>query len=492
VRSMKYDEDGGEAYANRVVTLAALFLALVTVVLVAAAPLVMGVFLRPEWDEPALATQRESVVDFARYCLPQVFFYVMFVLVGQILNARGRFGPMMWAPIANNVIAVAVLLVYLGVFGPASPAEQYAGFTAGQELLLGLGSTAGIAVQLLILLPYLRAVGFTWRPRFDFHDAGLGHTLRLGFWTVAFVLVNQIAYTVVVNLASGGTAQSQLSGGSGPPGNLAEQGTGYTIYTNSFLIMMVPHAIVTVSLATAVLPRLAARAADQDLSGLGASLAGTLRTALAVVLPFAALVPVISLDLSQAFFGLGAGRDTFPLYQTVLTVFGPGLVFFTVHYLMLRGFYALERTRTVFFVQCGIAAVNIAAAILLVRATDPRGTAPALAGAYLAAYAVGSLASYRVLRRIVGGLHTPTLVRFLIRMAIAVAAGTGAAWLVSSGLHALMDGPRAFPVAVLTVLAVTATDAAVFLGAARLMRIREVTDVLQTVLGRGRRRTAAP
>ena len=33
----------------------------------------------------------------------------MFVLVGQILNARGTFGPMMWAPIANNLIAIAVL-----------------------------------------------------------------------------------------------------------------------------------------------------------------------------------------------------------------------------------------------------------------------------------------------------------------------------------------------------------------------------------------------
>ncbi|MEO5853568.1 MAG: murein biosynthesis integral membrane protein MurJ [Nocardioides sp.] len=491
VRSMKHDEDGGEAYANRVVTLAALFLGVVTVLLVLAAPLVMDVFLKSEWDAPALASQRESIVDFARYCLPQVFFYGMFVLVGQILNARGRFGPMMWAPIANNVIAVLVLVAYLVVFGKATTAEQYAGYSAGQELLLGLGSTAGIAVQFLILLPYLRAAGFTWRPRFDFRDAGLGHTLRLGFWTVAFVVVNQIAYTVVVNLASGGTAQSQLAGASGPPQDLADQGTGYTIYTNSFLIMMVPHAIVTVSLATAILPRLAARAAEADLPGLARGLAETLRTALAVVIPFAALVPVVSLDLAHAFFGLGAGRDTFPLYQDVLTVFGPGLVVFTVHYLMLRGFYALERTRTVFLVQCGIAAVNIVAALLLVRATDARGTAPALAGAYLAAYAVGSLASYLVLRRLVGGLETPVLVRFLVRMVIAVGASTAVAWLVSIGMHALVDGPRSFPVAVLSLVAVTAADAAVFLVAARLLRIREVGDVVDTVLGRVRRRTPA-
>jgi len=490
VRSMRHDEDGGDAYANRVITLAALFLGAVTLLLVVAAPWVMEPFLNSVYDDPALAAQRASIIDFARFCLPQVFFYGMFVLVGQILNARGRFGPMMWAPIANNLIAVLVLVVYLAANGAATPAEQYAAFTPGQELLLGLGSTAGIAVQFLILLPYLRAAGFTYRARFDFRDAGLGHTLKLGFWTVAFVIVNQIAYWVVVRLASGGTARAQLAGAGGA-GGLAEQGTGYTIYTNSFLIIMVPHAVVTVSLATAILPRLAARAAEADLAGLARGLAETLRTALAVVLPFAALVPVIAFDLANAFFGWGAGRDTFSLYEPVLALFGPALVLFTVHYLMLRGFYALERTRTVFFVQCGIAAVNIVAAIALVAGTDARGTASALAGAYLTAYAVGSLASYLVLRRLVGGLESPALVRFLVRMSISVAAGTATAWLVGRLLHGLLDGTPTALVAVGMVGLVTLADVAVFLALARLLRIREVTAVLDTVLGRIKRRTPA-
>ena len=416
------------------------------------------------------------------------------MLVGQILNARGRFGPMMWAPIANNVISVSVLVVYLVVFGQASEAEQCAGFAPGQELLLGLGSTAGIAVQLLILVPYLRAAGFAFRPRFDFRDAGLGHTLRLGIWTVAFVIVNQIAYTVVVNLASGGTAQGQLDGPGcgGALGDPAAQGTGYTIYANSFLIMMVPHAVVTVSLATAVLPRLAARAADGDLAGLARSLSGTLRTALALVLPFAALMPVISLDVANALFGLGAGRDTFALYEPVLSLFAPALVLFTVHYLMLRGFYALERTRTVFLVQCGIAAVNIVAALVLVGRTDPRGTAPALVLAYLTAYAAGSSASYLVLNRLVGGLESAALVRFLVRMAIAAAGGTATAYLLARLLHAAQDGPPSALVAAGTVGLLTLADAVVFLVLARLLRIQEVTAVLDLVLGtvgRRKRRT---
>ena len=109
VRAMKNDADGGDGYTNRIITLAALFLAGVTAILVIAAPLLMRLFLSDAFFTPELAPQRESVIDFARYCLPQVFFYGMFVLVGQVLNARRSFGPMMWAPIANNVISVAVL-----------------------------------------------------------------------------------------------------------------------------------------------------------------------------------------------------------------------------------------------------------------------------------------------------------------------------------------------------------------------------------------------
>src|SRR5690606_906394 len=116
------------------------------------------------------------------------------VLVGQVLNARGTFGPMMWAPIANNAISIAVLVTYLVVFGKATGEQLTGPFTTGQEALLGLGSTIGIAVQLLILLPYLRAAGFTYRPRFDFRHTGLGHTCRLGSWTVLFVVVNQVTY----------------------------------------------------------------------------------------------------------------------------------------------------------------------------------------------------------------------------------------------------------------------------------------------------------
>ncbi len=480
VRAMERDPDGGDAYTNRVVTLVAVFLAGVTAVLVLTAPWLMRLFLDPSFFTEALTEQRESVVAFARLCLPQVFFYGMFVLVGQVLNARGRFGPMMWAPIANNVISVAVLLVYLSAYGPATGEGLLGGFTRSQELLLGVGSTLGIAVQFAVLLPYLRASGFRFRPRLDLRGSGLGHTLRLGWWTVLFVLVNQLAYTVVVRIASSGTAAAATD-------PAAERGAGYTVYSGSFLLVMVPHAVVTVSLATAMLPMISRHAAAGDRRRLARDLAGTLRTALAFIVPCAALLPLVAWPLANLVWGYAAAADSYRDFADTMSVFAPGLVFFTVHYMVLRGFYALERNRTVFWIQCVVATVNVVAAVLLGVPAAPHLTAPALAAAYSCAYLAGAALSYEVLRRSLGGLNTPRLVRFAVRilLAVTVAVAAGLAWLwLQAELWGPADGKAG---AVLRGGSTALLFGLVVLGLARLMRIGEVTSVAGLVVGRLRR-----
>lgn len=480
VRAMKHDPDGGEAYTNRIITLAAVFLFAVTVLLIIFAPLVMGVYLDSSWESASHAAQRESVIDFARYCLPQVFFYGMFVLVGQILNARGTFGPMMWAPIANNVISVVVLAVYLFAFGPAEGAEKCGGYATNQELLLGIGSTLGIAVQFLILLPYLKAAGFSYRPRFDFRNSGLGHTFRLATWTVLFVIVNQIAYTVVVRLASSGTTQSFSDGCT-----TTTTATGYTVYSSAFLMIMVPHAIVTVSLATAILPRLSAHAAERDLGRLSTTLGSTLRTTLSLVIPFVLLLPLLAKDLSNVVWGYGASSETYGNFAPSLALFAPGLLFFTVHYLMLRGFYALEQTRTVFWIQCVIAAFNIGLGVVLVAATDAAFTSPSLVLAYGGAYAVGATLSYLLLRRRLGTLHTHTLLRFLVRTVLAsllAAAVAAASWW---GLHEwLGDGPPGKFRSLLVMAVIATVHGLIYLAVARVLRLREVNELVSHVTRR--------
>ncbi len=335
VRAMKNDPDGGDGYTNRIITLAALFLAGVTAVLVIAAPLLMRVFLDDRFFAPELALQRESVIDFARYCLPQVFFYGMFVLVGQVLNSRGSFGPMMWAPIANNVISVAVLGVYLWSFGPVRPLPRR---RAGPPVLAGPGrrSAATPAARSCcsasarrwasprscwILLPYLRAGRLPLPaalrlPRHRPRATPCGWAC----WTVLFVVVNQIAYTVVVRIASGGTADAV--GGACVGGGT---GTGYTIYSNAFLLVMVPHSIATVSLATAMLPRLSAsRRRRPTCAASPRSVASTLRTSYALIIPFALLLPRGRPRPEQRDLGYGAARQSVADFALALALFAPG------------------------------------------------------------------------------------------------------------------------------------------------------------------------
>lgn len=88
VRAIRYDGDDGAAYTSRIITLAGLFLLAVSVILVIAAPVLMRWFLDGQWFSAEHTEVRESAITFARYCLPQVFFYGMFVLVGQVSTLR--------------------------------------------------------------------------------------------------------------------------------------------------------------------------------------------------------------------------------------------------------------------------------------------------------------------------------------------------------------------------------------------------------------------
>ena len=478
VRAMKQDADGGEAYTNRIITLAGLFLAGASAVLVIAAPLVMRLLLDPVYFTSDCADAKDAAIAFARYCLPQVFFYGMFVLVGQVLNARGRFGPMMWAPIANNAVAVVVLGIYLHAYGAPIAGLGPGGFSGSQELLLGFGSTLGIVVQFLVLVPYLRAAGFRYRPRFDFRNTGLGHTLRLGVWTALFVVVNQIAYTVVVRVASSGTA-SALHGCS----HVQDAG-GYTIYSFAYLLIMVPHSVITVSLATATLPRLSRRAAEGDLHGVGHDLMSTLRTTYAAIVPLMAVVQVIVPELVDITYNYGRASGTYKNFIPVLSLFAIGVVVFTAHYLMLRGFYALEQTRRVFWNQCWVAGTNIVLAIALTRHASAWAIAERLVIAYTAAYAVGVVLSAVQLRRQLPTLEGRVMVRFLVRLALATLVATSGAALVKFGItHVFGDGGGKVG-AVLRLGVVGLADLGFVLLLGRLLRISEITDVTRMITRR--------
>ncbi len=354
----------------------------------------------------------------------------MYVLVGQVLNARGRFGPMMWAPIANNLIAIAMLGVYLARVGPIGDGRR-AGTSALQQRPGGaprprLDAGHRRAVPGAAALP--PRAGFRYRPRFDFRGTGLGHTAPSGVWTVLFVVANQAAYFVVV------TSSPRAA----PPS--PADGTGLTVYCSSLLIMMVPHSIVTVSLATAILPRLSAYATEDRLAELGSTVGSTLRTALVVVLPFAVLVPIVAGDMAGG-LRLGAASHGGEFAPT-LAVFGPALVFFTVHYMMLRGFYAMEQTRLVFFIQSPSRPPTSWPRCVLVPVAPPRCRPPRSGLAWMASYVVGrgASASSSCAARWAGSGRR-SLVRFLMRMVVACCRRGAGGLVVEQALAGLGERP---------------------------------------------------
>jgi putative peptidoglycan lipid II flippase len=328
---------------------------------------------------------------------------------------------MMWAPIANNAISVAILVWYL-VWYHGDPATG--GYTTAQELILGVGSVVGIAIQTLVLLPYLRASGFRIRPRFDFRGTGLGHTLRLSTWMIGLIVVNQLAFYVVTHRSTSGAGRS----GHGSAG-------GFTVYNNAFLITQVPHAIITVSLATATMTAISGYAAEHRFGDMRGELNRTLRTVLALLLPIAALLMVLGPAVATLLFSWGkAAGDTGSLGLTLIA-FAPGFLLFSVHYLALRGFYALEDTRTPFFLQCLVALVNITAAIILTHLVDPQYLAPVLAVAYALAFAAGATASLLLLSRRLGGLGGGDIGRFVTRTGGAAVIAAALAGALVAGLE---------------------------------------------------------
>ena len=479
VRAIKNHDDGGRDFTNRLLTFGFVVLAVVTVGCVLLAPFIAELYMPRELQDPARASERESMIVLVRLCLPQIFFYGAFVLVGQVLNARRRFGPMMWAPIANNIVACASIVVFLLIYRTGDTPPTY---SHGEELLLGLGHTFGIAVQLLVLLPYLRASGHLYAPKFGLRGTGLGHTARLGIWTLLFVAVNQVTLVVVTKLAIAGSASLD-------PGAKA----GLFAYSTAMLVILVPHGIVTVSLATAALPQMSALAADGDVTEVARLAARSIRQTLAIVVPAAAAMIAFAYPIMTVIAGYGSGKNNLNLMAYTLMALALGLVPFTVQYFQLRTFYAFEDTRTPFFLQCAIATTNIAAALIGVRVIldqeHLRFSGVMLGAAFSVSYLVAVLLSRRVLARKVPRVHGAgiglPLVAMVIAALLAAGIGRGAVMLLNSALD--WKGP----LAALLQLAVGAiVMLPVYVAVARVLRIHEVTDVVSVVTSKlpGRRR----
>lgn len=381
VRAAKEHEDGGAAYTDRLLTVCAVALLAITAVAVWAAPAIVEAYTGYRGQ------QAEMTVAFARYCLPQIFFLGLFTVLGQVLNARGRFGAMMWTPVLNNVVVIAVFGLYL-----ATATGDGGALTEAETTLLGAGTTAGIAVQALALAPALRRAGFRWRPRFDWRGSGLTRPLRSAGWLVLLVLSNQVAYWVVTRLATNAGQRATALGIDG--------GAGFSAYNNAYTLWAVPHGIITVSLVTALLPRMSRAAADDDPLSVRRDVSYALRTSGALIVPAACALLALAQPVMTVVYGYGeTDPDDVVLMAGILMAFAPGLVAFSGQYVLSRAFYALSDTRTPFLLNLVVVGLNAGLAAVAYALLPARWAVTGMAGAYSVALAVGWLATALVLRR---------------------------------------------------------------------------------------------
>ncbi|MFF3458445.1 murein biosynthesis integral membrane protein MurJ [Streptomyces sp. NPDC002730] len=393
VRAAKEHEDGGAAYTDRLLTACTVALLLITAAAVLAAPSLVAFYT------DYTGAQAGLTVALARYCLPQILFYGLFTLLGQVLNARSRFGAMMWTPVLNNLVVIGVFGLYLGVAAGS-------GGTLGQSeaRLLGWGTTAGIVVQALALIPSLRAAGFRWRPRFDWRGSGLTRPLRSAGWLLLLVLTNQFAYWVVTRLSTSTAKHAVEAGLAG--------GAGYTAYTNAYVLWAVPQGIVTVSLVTALLPRMSRAAADSDLPAVRRDVSYALGSSAAVVVPAACAMFALAPWVMGSVYGYGrTGPDDIAVMAGMLMAFAPGLIAFSGQYVLSRGFYALSDTRTPFFLNLVIVGLNAGLSVVAYLLLPARWAVTGMAGAYSVALFAGfAVTAYTLNRRLATG-GRPALLR---------------------------------------------------------------------------------
>ncbi|MXM65638.1 murein biosynthesis integral membrane protein MurJ [Streptomyces sp. HUCO-GS316] len=468
VRAMKEDDDGGEAYANRLLTLVMVALAALTGLAMFAAPLLVRMLANPVASDPAA---NEVAVTFTRYFLPSIFFMGIHVVMGQILNARGKFGAMMWTPVLNNIVIIVTLGMFLWVYGTAAHSGmQVTTIPAEGQRLLGVGVLLGLVVQALAMIPYLRETGFRMRLRFDWKGHGLGKAAMLAKWTVLFVLANQAGAMVVVQLSTAAGKTSDVDG------------TGFAAYANAQLIWGLPQAIITVSLMAALLPRISRSAADGDGGAVRDDISQGLRTTAVAIVPIAFGFLALGVPMCTLIFG-SSGTSEATNMGFMLMAFGLGLIPYSVQYVVLRAFYAYEDTRTPFYNTVIVAAVNAGASVLCYVVLPSRWAVVGMAAAYGLAYAIGvGVAWNRLRKRLRGDLDGARVLRTYARLGIAsvpAALLAGAAcYGIGSSLGQGVFGSFA------ALLVGGAVLLGIFYVAARRMRIEELNSLVGMVRGR--------
>jgi putative peptidoglycan lipid II flippase len=458
--------DGGNAYINKLVTITLVFIGGATVLATAIAPVfVFAAAATLPADQFALATA------FAYWCLPQILFYALYTVLGEVLNARKMFGPFTWAPVLNNVVAIAGLVLFVVLFGADTP--KFSEWTPTMTAVIGGSATLGVIVQAFFLMFFWRRAGLRFRPDFQWRGVGLRATGKIASWTFGMLILTTAAGLIETQ------AVASASG----------QGPSIIALQNAWLIFMLPHSIITVSVATAYFTRMSehgqgTRAGGPDFTSLRSDVSAAIRVVSLLIVLASAVIMVVAIPFASVF---AKSTDESIDLGIVIIAFVIGLVPFCILFILQRAFYALGDTKTPFFYTLFQTLLFTLLALIVVM-TMPKeylGAGVALS-ITIAGIAQACVAAW-LLRRRLRSLDLGTIIPSLLRFAAAAvpAAVVGVVVLLLLGGVSEEGFPTAtIPGAIVTMAVVGAAMAAVYLAVLALLRTPELKAALAPVLAR--------
>jgi putative peptidoglycan lipid II flippase len=457
--------DGGRDYVDRLLTISLTGLAVITVVFTVGAGLLVRLY-SSGWH----ADVRTLSTAFALICMPQIFFYGLYTLLGNVLNARNHFAAYMWAPVLANIIAIAGMAYFLVEF----PRQAVPGTWSSPMIWVLAGSaTLGIVAQALVLVVPLWRSGFRYTPRWGFRGVGLGNASRVALWTFAALGISSAGFVITSKVAT-------FAGQAGAAANLDVPGK--ISYTSAFLIFMLPHSLVTVTLVTALFTRMSRAAGAGNLSEVRADVDRGMRLTAVATVPATVGAFVLGFAATATLFA-GVNPGGTRGIATVMMAMMVGLVPYGVLFLLQRVFYAFEDAKTPFrltVVVTVIATLANLASLLLPLRWIVVGVGAGQALSNFVAMALGLV----LVRRLLKGLPLSNVIRTYVRLGAASLVAGVAALVVQFGLAQILEGRLYSPVSLVSGGLVFA---GIYVVVARRLHVREIDDLAGPVLTRLRR-----
>ncbi|MDT0213086.1 murein biosynthesis integral membrane protein MurJ [Rothia sp. ARF10] len=459
-------KDGGQDFSDRLITLCLLVLGGATLLSVAMTPWIVDWLTKENAGEAFV-----DLTTFMAYiCMPQLFFYGLYAVLGQVLQARGSFLAFAWAPAWANVIQIAGLGWFIWQWGRQPDVDPW---TTEMILVLGLSTTLGIVIQGLSLAWPLWRSGFRYRPRFGWRGYGFGDMSRMTGWTVAALVISQFYGFVSTKVMS-----PESVGGPSVAGN-AVQGYAYSLY-------ILPHSIITTSIVTALFPAMSRAHETGDLAELRRRVVSGLTSPAVLLLPAVAAFIALGRPMAKTLFwgtryDPSRGIDEPGSIALVLAIMAVGLMPFGITALKQRYCFARGDGWMNFWLVALMTAVNLAGAAVAYWVSPPEYVVATVAAGASIANIVSAAAFLVVARGQLDGLGMGRVVNLWARLALASAVAGLAGW----GASTLVFDPSSPLLAHVLALAVGgAVLGVVFLALAKALRIREVDDMLAPILRR--------